>query len=74
MELQQIKTGRPDTVTAITDETIDRIAKTHMFDDSRLNEKLHELHQELLSDSKNKNNNCEVGYFWDWCDIGKGTR
>lgn len=69
MELQQIKTGRPDTITAITDETINRIAKVHMFNNPQLDEKLYELHQKLLFDSKNKNNGYEVGYFWDLCDI-----
>lgn len=52
MELQQIKIGRPDTVTEITDETINRIAKVHMFNNPKLDEKLYRLHQKLLNESK----------------------
>lgn len=54
-------------VTPITDELINRLPKTKLFDSNVfLNNELYKLHQKLLAYSKNKNNCCEVGILWNY--------
>ena len=65
-------------VTPITDETINRLVKTHLFESNRkLNSKLYSLHQYLLRYAMYKNKSCEVGILWNYLDdeyiIIKGT-
>lgn len=62
-ELQQIKRGLKDTITTITDETIERIPKVRLFNNKEMDLKLYNFHKELLNISMKKNNCNEVGLF-----------
>ena len=64
----QIKTGKEDTVTIIQDDVINSLAPMKIFDDER-DDRLDELHKELLVRAR-KNNNNEVCILWDYI---KGT-
>lgn len=63
---QQIKTGL--SITNISQDTIDRIARIKAFNDSEMNNILYDHHKELLRISMNKNSNKEVGLFWNLND------
>ncbi len=69
MDFKQIKMGHPDTITAITDDTIYRIAEVKLFSDSEMNRRLRDLHQDLLWKSKTKNKHREVGFFWNLSNL-----
>jgi hypothetical protein len=63
--VSQIKTGKKENITIITDEIIESIAKTRLFNDNEMDTRLRELHQDLLRESKNKNKCKEVGVIWN---------
>lgn len=63
-DFKQRKTSR--SVTLITNNIIDNIPKTRMFDsDTDKNNRLYELHKYLLRYSMRKNKSCEVGILWN---------
>lgn len=68
-ELKQIKTGK-NTYTAITDDTIQRIAKVDAFGNLEMNNMMYEHHKKLLNIAK-KYGDKEVGLFWNMNDITK---
>lgn len=68
-EFQQIKRGRDDTITVIEHQTIENIARVRMFNDAFMDNRLFNLHQDLLRTAMNKNNNYEVGYFWNLSNL-----
>ena len=49
----------------IDERTIEKISKTKLFNDNKLNDKLFKLHKELLRIAKNKNDSNEVGILWN---------
>lgn len=59
----QIKTGN-NNISIITDDTINKIAKTKIFNDDR-DDKLYELHKSLLKHAK-KHKSAEVCILWDY--------
>lgn len=64
IDFKQRRTSR--NVTIITDDIINRISKTRMFDmDADKNNRLYELHRYLLRYSMSKNESCEVGILWN---------
>lgn len=66
-DFRQIKTGK-DNYEVITEETINRIAKIKVFESSKMNSLLYEMHKKLLKIAQ-KNKNKEVGMFWDLNNI-----
>lgn len=60
----QIKTGKEETKTEITDDIIKHITRIRLFEDFR-DDMLYELHQELLYHAR-KNRNNEVCILWDY--------
>lgn len=72
MDFSQIKTGRPDTITLITDEVIKSITKVRLFEGreqaNQANERLYEINKQLLRTAKNKNRSFEVGGLWNLMD------
>lgn len=70
MKFQQIKTGVGN-YTPIEEDTIEKIACIKAFSDAKLNAMLWKYHQELLRYAKNKNENKEVGFFWDLNNVEK---
>jgi hypothetical protein len=63
--LSQIKTGKKENITIITDEIIESIAKTKLFNDNEMDTRLWNLHKDLLRESKNRNKCKEVGVIWN---------
>lgn len=64
MDFNQIKTGK-GSYTIINADDINRIARVKAFEEKHLNDMLYEYHKQLLLYAKNRNNNKEVGFFWD---------
>lgn len=60
----QIKTGKEETKTEITDDIIKHITRIRLFEDFR-DDMLYELHQDLLYHAR-KNRNNEVCILWDY--------
>ncbi len=67
MNFGQIKTGKGN-YTIINADDINRIARVKAFEESYLNDMLYEYHKQLLLYAKNRNNNKEVGFFWNLKD------
>jgi hypothetical protein len=63
--LSQIKTGKKENITIITDEIIESITKTKLFNDNEMDTRLWNLHKDLLRESKNRNKCKEVGVIWN---------
>lgn len=67
MDFQQIKTGL--SITNIVQSTIDNIPRIQAFKDARMNDLLYKYHRELLYRAMTKNQNKEVGFFWNLMDL-----
>ena len=63
VEFNQRRVSR--NVTLIDEGTIEKIAKTRVFDKDELNNKLYQFHKKLLFTAKNKNKSNEVGILWN---------
>lgn len=78
MHFQQIKTGKGN-ITELSNEIISSISRIKAFESTDMNQKLYELHKQMLTISMDKNKSYEVGIFWNLTDtdnfyIIRGTK